>query len=130
MRGVSNPGEFRDLPVGLVTETVRWFDDQRGRVGPGVLVAELRQRARAQSSSPAERTVGWPSSVVHPEEVADWIREHMPKLVKDGKVNDGAMLEGWRICWNRSVRVEILKRYRSALTAAAKQWCEFERSGC
>lgn len=45
-RGVENPAEFVALDAAVIDSTVRWFDSQRGRVGVGVLVRELRNGGR------------------------------------------------------------------------------------
>jgi hypothetical protein len=73
-RGVSNPDEFAQLDDSAILNTVRWFDAQRGRVGPGVLVAELRKNGRRTKRHRLDE------QQAYADEIVAWLRRHFPDL--------------------------------------------------
>jgi hypothetical protein len=66
------------LDADAVRRTIAWYDEQQGRVGAGVLVAELRaggKRPPKQSTADEQRE--------YADQVVDWLREHFPQWNRD-----------------------------------------------
>jgi hypothetical protein len=88
-RGVTNPAEFSSLPVSRIRETLEWFDAQNGRVGVGVLVAELRAGGRkivaARGSLVAEQRE-------YGQRIVMWLNENFPEFTqRSGNPHPGAV---------------------------------------
>lgn len=85
LRGIANPEQWSALGAEAINGTIRWFDAQNGRVGPGVLIRELQAGGK-----PA-----WNPSMQHPrsmldrereygEQVWSWLARHFPDLDRPG----------------------------------------------
>ncbi|GAC1603198.1 MAG: hypothetical protein NVS3B21_31650 [Acidimicrobiales bacterium] len=77
-RGILNHDQFAAIGAEAILGACRWFDAQKGRVGQGVLVMELKAGGKP----------GWqpkPSSVVDQQReygnrICDWLSESFPDL--------------------------------------------------
>lgn len=80
-RGIINPEQFLDAATPeAILDTCRWYDAQNGRVGTGVLVAELRAGGRAGwQPEPRQRDVT-AEQRAYADEIVAWLREHFPEV--------------------------------------------------
>ena len=80
LRGVVNPEQFASLGVVTIAATCRWFDDQGSRVGPGVLVMELRNGGRRQYDGLRRSVLD--SQREYGEQIEAWLTAKFPDLCK------------------------------------------------
>lgn len=84
-RGIHNPEQFSHLDADAITRTVAWYDQQNGRVGTGVLVAELR----AGGKTAAKRKDAGRS---YETLIRSWLNEHFPEYKQpSGNPHPGAI---------------------------------------
>src|SRR5215472_12951143 len=75
-RGMDNPEQWAHLDPAVIKATVRWYDEQNGRVGIGVLVNELRKGGR----QPARRRDPLAEQQTYADELVAWVRRHLPEV--------------------------------------------------
>ena len=80
-RAIDNPEQYLKLAApDRILATCRWYDEQGGRVGPGVLVMELRAGGKPATWSPqAERSL-LDEQRVYGDSIAAWLHEKFPAL--------------------------------------------------
>jgi hypothetical protein len=110
VRGIGEPEQFVSLGADAIIGACHWFDDQRGRVGLGVLVNELRAGGKPgydarRSTLEREREYG--------QSIVDWLGEKFPDLCKVPE----RVVAGCRECFG-DVDADALARGRTPNPAA------------
>lgn len=118
-RGVANPDEFSHLAAEAIRDTCCWYDEQDGRVGPGVLVTELRRggRRERQKSTPESR------SAAYFEGVWSWLEENFPEWTMPGQRSHPAAFVAVMRLHTRHGRGSVTKaKDGRSIRAAVKDW--------
>jgi hypothetical protein len=110
IRGIGEPEQFVSLGADAIIGACHWFDDQRGRVGLGVLVNELRAGGKPgydarRSSLERQREYG--------QSIADWLAQKFPDLCR----LDERVVVACRECFG-DVDADALARDRTPHPAA------------
>lgn len=111
-----------DLDPAAVAGTLRWFDDQDGRVGAGVLVAELRAGGKPDYGTTLLQRQG-----DYGEEISDWLNEHFPNLRDEsGRPHPGAIAAVIRLDYRDGKDRRSASRWGPEIRASVKA---FEHRG-
>lgn len=118
-RGVTNPDEFAHLDAETLNRTIRWFDDQKGRVGAGVLVAELRRGGKRPTGSLVDEQREYAN------QITAWLSRHFPDLDRPGYgPHPGAVAEVIRLHHVHGKRSLTVIQHGSYIRAAVKAFDE------
>ena len=116
-RGVTSPDEFATLNDATILDTIRWFDLQEGRVGAGVLVAELRNGGRqpTRRNTTAEQQA-------YADAIVASLRRHFPEFDRpvDGP-HPAAIAAVIRLHWLYGKDVAVLE-HGGTIRAAVTTW--------
>jgi hypothetical protein len=120
-RGV-NPTSAREFVAQLDAEaigrTIGWFDGQSGRVGAGVLVAELKRGGR-----PAQRAGLIEEQRQYGQDITDWLRKHFPEFDRPRFGPHPAAVAAVIQLHHRDGKRALTKRRHGAeIRAAVKRW--------
>lgn len=127
-RGITSPEQLLADAASSASETIleacRWYDEQNGRVGAGVLVNEIRARVQRPTSG-----VGRPTPLdaqsAYQDQIISWLKQNLPKLcdAHNGQPHPAAVVAVLRIHARSGKDVE-LEEHVDEIRTAVSRWKE------
>jgi hypothetical protein len=125
-RGVTNPEQFASMPVEDISAVTQWFDKQKAHrpVGPGVLVAELRNGGRAALARRAATQTA--DQEAYAAAVDAWLRPKFPDLINSrGRVHCAAALAVYRLHSIHGKGTLTVAEHGCTIRAAVERWMSY-----